>query len=80
MHPVSASDAIRLRAPTIAPARANLPITTSVLAYLPDIVPHSLHVVPPARLLGGGFGGWCPKSMTEEGSRGSDWNPQRGPC
>ncbi|MET8370476.1 hypothetical protein ABZU42_12180 [Micromonospora profundi] len=39
-HPVSASDAARVRAPTTAPARVNRAIPTSVLAYLADIVPY----------------------------------------
>ncbi|GIJ80098.1 hypothetical protein Xph01_45300 [Micromonospora phaseoli] len=40
-QPDNASDAIRPRVPTNAPARANLPIPTPVVAHLADIVPYS---------------------------------------
>ena len=79
-QPARASDAARTRAPAIAPPRVNLPIPTSVLAYLADIVPHADHRLDPGRPPSGGSEAFCPLSSPEEWSRVSDWNPAHGPC
>ncbi|MGC4867351.1 hypothetical protein ACLQ3B_18190 [Micromonospora sp. DT53] len=74
-HPVSASDAARVRAPTTAPARVNRAMPTSVLAYLADIVPHHRRNSRPDLGDGGRFGAFCRQSSTEGGTRVTELEP-----
>ncbi|GHJ13569.1 hypothetical protein TPA0908_15640 [Micromonospora sp. AKA38] len=79
-HPVSASDAVRTRTPTIAPARANLPMPTPVVACLADIVPHRRQDARPRRGPAVGFGRFCRLSSSEGWTPVSDWNPAQRAC
>jgi hypothetical protein len=79
-HPVSASDAARVRAPTTAPARVNRAMPTSVLAYLADIVPHHRRKPRPDLDGGGRFEAFCRQSSTEGGTRVTELEPAREGC
>ena len=79
-HPVSASDAVRTRAPTVAPARENLPMPTPVLTCLADIVPYRRHLTRPGAEQSDRFGRFRRLSSTEGGTPVSDWNPAPRAC